>query len=634
MKQYIKSLFLVAIAAAVTACGMDKLSTPEHETDSEKGYLQIGSLLVNGDTENTIISPEKNISRATSEADGSFYIEVIHKTTGAAAWSGNYTELKGQTIGLEPGTYVVYAYQSQAKTPATGVAANAPYYAGQSEDIEVVTKQTTSTTVTCRLANILTTVELSADLKAVFKPYEATSEKRLKTNVKVGSASVTNEYDFEASSTHEAPLVYFADVVGPNNASGNTMTIALSGDYYTGDPIDVIEGRADESKWKEVRMVKTVTNVRAAQWRKISIDIDHNTTGDVKFEFVIESYAFDEEIVVDVVTLYESLNIEESIPDDEEENPAAPDVTINGQEGLNFAINESIYDADAEMWTSTLKLNIMPKDGSSVASIYTVFTSTNASLLSAMAEKGFVEGRIDLFPSNAASDYATTAADGTTVTLKAAGMDALYKYSGTHTASVYTIDSQNRMKHTDVIITVSAGSTGNGPTVVWMKNGVDVIDQWHSLTSFENYDAAIDITSETGVTGMYVDINAEKLTPEELANFGLAQHMNLLEPESAQMESGLRSLGFLPTESGDRADAFADDNYRIYYPDADDGTPGTRKEGKVSPLYMQKALTFKITEFTGMLWALYGGEKGDAIFTLTVEDAGGKTVKEVKFHIE
>lgn len=634
MKQYIKSLFLVAIAAAVTACGMDKLSTPEHETDSEKGYLQIGSLLVNGDTENTIISPEKNISRATSEADGSFYIEVIHKTTGAAAWSGNYTELKGQTIGLEPGTYVVYAYQSQAKTPATGVAANAPYYAGQSEDIEVVTKQTASTTVTCRLANILTTVELSADLKAVFKPYEATSEKRLKTNVKVGSASVTNEYDFEASSTHEAPLVYFADVVGPNNASGNTMTIALSGDYYTGDPIDVIEGRADESKWKEVRMVKTVTNVRAAQWRKISIDIDHNTTGDVKFEFVIESYAFDEEIVVDVVTLYESLNIEESIPDDEEENPAAPDVTINGQEGLNFAINESIYDADAEMWTSTLKLNIMPKDGSSVASIYTVFTSTNASLLSAMAEKGFVEGRIDLFPSNAASDYATTAADGTTVTLKAAGMDALYKYSGTHTASVYTIDSQNRMKHTDVIITVSAGSTGNGPTVVWMKNGVDVIDQWHSLTSFENYDAAIDITSETGVTGMYVDINAEKLTPEELANFGLAQHMNLLEPESAQMESGLRSLGFLPTESGDRADAFADDNYRIYYPDADDGTPGTRKEGKVSPLYMQKALTFKITEFTGMLWALYGGEKGDAIFTLTVEDAGGKTVKEVKFHIE
>lgn len=634
MKQYIKSLFLVAIAAAVTACGMDKLSTPEHETDSEKGYLQIGSLLVNGDTENTIISPEKNISRAASEADGSFFIEVIHKTTGAAAWSGNYAELKGQTIGLEPGTYVVYAYQTQAKTPAMGVAANAPYYAGQSEDIEIVTKQTASTTVTCRLANILTTVELSADLKAVFKPYEATSEKRLKTNVKVGSDAVTNEYDFEASSTHEAPLVYFADVVGPNNASGNTMTIALSGDYYTGDPIDVIEGRADESKWKEVRMVKTVTNVRAAQWRKISIDIDHNTTGDVKFEFVIESYAFDEEIVVDVVTLYESLNIEESIPDDEEENPAAPDVTINGQEGLNFAINESIYDADAEMWTSTLKLNITPKDGSSVASIYAVFTSTNASLLSAMAEKGFAEGRIDLFPTNAASDYATTAADGTTITLKAAGMDALYKYSGTHTASVYTIDSQNRMKHTDVIITVSAGSTGNGPTVVWMKNGVDVIDQWHSLTSFENYDAAIDITSETGVTGMYVDINAEKLTPEELANFGLAQHMNLLEPESAQMESGLRSLGFLPTESGDRADAFADDNYRIYYPDAEDGTPGARKEGKVSPLYMQKALTFKITEFTGMLWALYGGEKGDAIFTLTVEDAGGKTVKEVKFHIE
>lgn len=634
MKQYIKSLLLVAFAASLTACGMDKLSTPENQTDETKGYLQIGSILLNGDTENAFVGAQPAASRATSEAEGSYFIEVIHKTTGASAWSGNYAELKGQTIGLEPGTYVVYAYQSQAKAPAQGVAIDAPYYAGHSDDLEIVSKQTRSTTVTCRLANILTTVELSADLKAVFKPYEAASEKRLKTNVKVGTDALTNEYDFEAESTHEKPLAYFADVAGVNNTSGNTMTITLSGDYYTGDPVDVIEGRADESKWKEVRMVKTITNVRAAQWRKISIDIDHNTTGDVKFEFVIESYVYDEEIVVDVITLYDELNIEESIPDEEEENPAAPDVAINGQEGLNFTISEAIYDADAEMWTSTLKVNITPKDGTSVASLYAVFNSTNASLLTAMADKGFAEGRIDLFPTNAATDYATVAADGTTITLKAAGMDALYKYAGTHTVSLYTMDSQNRMKHTDLVITVSAGSSGNGPTVVWIKNGIDVIDQWHSLTSLENYDAAIDITSQTGVTAMYVDINAEKLTPEELANFGLAQHMNLIEPESAKMESGLRSLGFLPTESGDRGDAFSDDNYRIYYPDEEDGTAGARKDGAVSPLYMQKAVTFKITEFTGMLWALYGGEKGDAIFTLTVEDEGGKTVKEVKFHIE
>lgn len=634
MKQYIKSLLLVAVAACAAACGMDSLSTPQKPIDESKGYLQLGSVLLNGDTENAVVGAEPATSRATSEADGGFYIEVLDKTTGAAAWSGDYAEVKGRTIGLEPGTYVVYAYQTRAKVPAVGAAVDAPYYAGQSDVLEIVSKQTRSTTITCRQANILTTVELSADLKAVFKPYEAGSEKRLKTEVKVGIESLTNAYTYEAESTHEQPLVYFTDVAGPNAQSGNTMTITLSGEYYTGDPVDVLEGRADETKWKEVKMVKTVTNVRAAQWRKISIDIDHNTTGDVKFEFVIESYIYDEEIVVDVVTLYEEINLEESIPDEEEENPAAPDVTINGQEELTFNLNSSLYDADAEMWTSTLKVNVTPKDGTTVAGIYAVFASTNSSLLAAMEQKGFAEGRIDLFPANAAQEYATVSAEGTTITLKASGMDALYKYAGTHTVSVYTLDSQNRMKHTDLTIVVSSEAVA-GPSIVWYVNGAPAT----TLLSDGSETAHASITS-VGLTGLSVQIISDILTPEELGGLGLATEMDLFNPATAVMETRLRAFRFLPVDTtafpeGTKQEDMAagDDKYRLFDP-----ATGERKAGVESPLKGQTSVTFTVTDFLPLLAALENIDnaqyKSTNSFVLTASDEEGTTTSSMTINVK
>ena len=44
MKKYLKSLFLIAVAACVTACTIDKLETETPSTQSkELGYLQIGN---------------------------------------------------------------------------------------------------------------------------------------------------------------------------------------------------------------------------------------------------------------------------------------------------------------------------------------------------------------------------------------------------------------------------------------------------------------------------------------------------------------------------------------------------------------------------------------------------------------
>lgn len=609
MKRTMKILLLMAVALLATACEMDKLNPSLPEEADELGYLMIGKVSTNADTEvGELNGSTAAVSRAVTDAPDTYYLEIVNSLTAATVWSGTIAELNAYTegLGVEPGKYKVYAYQTSAKAPAQGAALDAPYYSGVSQEIEVVKKQTSTFRVTCRLANIKTSVELSADLKTMFDTTASAAEP-LQVDVKVGTASLTNNYIYPYTATHDAgPYAYFADVAGPDAQAGNTLTFTLTGMFYTGDPVDAMNGTIDDSKWKAVKMQKSLTGVKAAQWRKISIDIDHNTTGDVQFIITIESLIYDEEIVVDLTTLYADeselgLEKEEAIPDEDEQNPAAPDATIDGQSDLNFAINSSIYDADAQSWTKYLKVNITPKDGTTVKQLYALFASDNAALLTNMATKGFAEGRVDLFPTNAASTYANVAADGTKVTLNATGMDALYRYAGTHTVKLFTVDSQNRMKSTELTITVApGGAAANGPTVVWLIDGENVIDQTHTLTSenYATYPCLINITSTTGITKFEVDIISPSLDAEELQDVGLDTHIDMVNPGT--MLKALQSLQLMPA-------------------------------GKET-LSGETDVPFNISNFFGALYSIHA-KNADCVFKLTVADSTGELVKEVKFYI-
>ncbi len=617
MKRYIKNLLLIAAAMLTTACGMDKLQTPDDKEQTEVGYLRIGQISTNADTETGELNGGQNPSTSRAEttptaAPDTYYLEIVNVASTATVWSGTIAELKAKTdaqVGVEPGNYVVYAYQDAAKAPAAGAAENKPYYAGKSQTVSVVKKQSTTFSVTCKLANILTTVELSADLKAMFKT-DAGTNPMLQTDVKVGTSSLMNNYVFSYTSTHDAPKIYFADVAGPDAQAGNTLTFTLTGLYYTGDPVHVLDPDAaaniDPALWKEVKMEKSLTGVKAAQWRKISIDIDHNTTGDVQFVIDIESFTYDEEIVVDLMTLYanadELFGEEESIPDEDEQNPDAPDVTIDGQSDLNFAINSLIYDAELNKWMANLIVNVTPKEGSTVEQVYAVFESDNASLLTNMATKGFAEGRVALFPTNAATAYANVKADGTKISVLDSGMDALYRYNGTHTVKVFTIDSEKRMKSTEIVITVSSsGVAANGPTAVWMIDGVDVLDQKHTLdaTTVNTLKCVINITSVTGLTRFEVDIESDVLDDEALGDVGLGSHIDMVSPGS--MLTNLKLLGLMPN--------------------------GMDSVGGAT------SVDFTITDFFSALFSLYQGKAGDCVFTLTLADSTGTTEKSLQLYV-
>ena len=652
------------------ACSLDNLPEEKPEEVDELGYLQMGDVVVTGDIENMgdngDLETESNAPRTRAQvntnnlpqAADSYYVEIVNVANNTVVWHGTYAEAKSTTkysstagrIGLEPGHYVVYAYQTENKEPQSGVT-SAPYYTGKSNEIEILTSSKQhddipTAVVICSMANVKVTIEHSADLKMLFRSkgsnsiaVNPTEGKELETKVDMTAAqnTATASNTFAWNSTHENP-VYFTDIAGPNSA--NTLKLQLEGYYYAGKPTDVydadykgedVAGGRNNANWKHVTMTHTISNVKAAQWRKISIDIDNNTTGNVKFIFKIESYTYDEEIEVKMMEVFTNLNMEESMPDDEISDPLAPAVKIvgNAENSYNYAIDASKFNANASQsgniaWTKYFEADITPQEGTTVESVYAVLKYTSdEKLREAMVARGYTNSRIDLYPENKATTYANITSSGSKMilTLTAAGMNAFYKYPGEHTIRLYTVDSEQRVGFVDILLTVTQGgvSTGNGPTVVWIKDNKDVIDDTHTLDSTNPYSAIITVTSETGLTGLTVSMSdtSGALNDTLLASPGvdLATNMDLFKPVDVNMENALIKLGLLPAGES------------IFDETTD------------SPLKGMTKYDFDITNFTPLLYTLISTSQSTvedkiATFTITVSDAGGSTTKNVIFIIE
>lgn len=635
MKQLFKQSLLLAAALAAAACSMDKIGSDDPAGPEEGlGYLTIGGVALNVDTETTTVGGTPKAAPATRAIDTDGYlISIVDAATDTPVQGtlDNGTKLDAEftysslfttttegnrtahLIALRPGSYYVTARQPGA---VSGVAADAPYYSGKSETKAVLMKKKDDAgytpaafAVTCKLANIKTTVELTAPLKEVFQPAASTDDSRLKTVVTVGS----NSYTFEKDATHTEPLVYFKDEAGPESTAGNEMKIVLSGNYYTGDPADIAAGTADPAKYKHVSMTKTLLHVRAAQWHRISIDIDHNTTGNLQFVFTVESYVYDDTIDTDVTTFYADADVEDEIGEEEPDKPETSDpdaptvLFANGTAA--YTITDAMYDADMGQWNELMTIGLTPKADASVASYYAVFTSDNADFRQALTAAGYTDGKVELYPANGAESYCK--ADATQLKTKPAGMAGLLKYAGTHTMKLVAKDSKGRTSYTTLTITVGGGSStpsGQGPTVVWSGDNGPV----STITVNTGTEkAGVKITSASGITGLRVVIESDALTPDELAGVGLAAEMDILNPESASIETNLRAFGFIPftekaknasiADENDRkaANATDDDEYRIWDP-----VTNTKKDGAVSPYYLNKTIEFSISEFMPMLQML------------------------------
>lgn len=635
MKKLLMGLFVVAVMAAMTACNLDDLPQEKVETEEKVGYLQLSNFKVVSDTEdknnddeiepgtgNSTTSKHTRAGETTSVDFSNYYIEIVNKAPregeDAVVWGGKYESNLSSNgvlkpIPLEPGNYKVWAYQDNTKGANLTVAQDAPYYAGDS-DVSIVSGQTTDVTVTCRLHNIRVTVELSRDLKDMFKVLPAADENRLMTEVSIGASEVKNTHIFESSTSHDAPWMYYKDVAG---GYGNTMDIKLTGVFYTGPVEDIYTGAAEQypDKWKPVRMEKKVVGtsdkpVSGGQWRKISVDIEHNDEGNAQFIFTIDNYVYDETITVSTMTMYENIPIlkqEEAIPEDDFNDEMAPQVKVDGatfdmeNNAFNYSISADMIDSDASTdsfnaWTSFLKVKVAVPSGSTatVNNVYVEFKkSTSTTLLQVLDAAGFEDHIIALHPraDENINQHVNVATDGSSFTLNNKGMDAIYNYEGTHRIRVHTEGSDGRRGFADVIINVSQAASA-GPKVIWKVDGSPV----NSLTMSRSDSPAVEanIVSTLGLTSLKVKIESSLITVDELEGMGLAAEMDVMNPKDDAMTEALEGLGFLPLDN-------------------------------------LTNLSLPITKFMATLAALGAG---DHTFTITATDASGSNTKALTITVE
>lgn len=128
----------------------------------------------------------------------------------------------------------------------------------------------------------------------------------------------------------------------------------------------------------------------------------------------------------------------------------------------------------------------------------------------------------------------------------------------------------------------------NGPAVS-LSAGLSETD-FNVVT--DGMECVIYVTSETGFTAFSVDIISDVLTPDELSGVGLTDHLDLVNP--GEYQDALGGLGF-PVNIGG-----------------------------------EKYCECKITDFLPLLVMASAGKQADHIFRLTITDASGTTVKELK----
>lgn len=594
MKTFAKISLLVAIALTAASCGRDGLdwNDGQGQPGQETGYLSFENwdLTVTSDEETSKddgdLSEEitsQNITRATTEATGDYIVKIINSSKEEV---GNYTydEIKSLgTIELPQDTYTVTAESSNYASMPDAEWETPAYYGSVS--VNVIKKtQTDVNNLICRLANIKTTVELSADLNALFKPDDA--DQQLTTTLSLGEHSLVFGREETRAGFFKA------------QSSSNTIKIVLSGSYNKA-------GEGQEPSYVPITWTQELPNVKAGQWRKIGIKILHASDGNVQFQVTVETWVYDEKIDVDVMSSLYNYG-EEEIIDEEISDENAPVLSLGGNHKVEdpFQINDDIFNFNIDQCTDHIMAIFTPTSGSTVASLDVVFDSDNAQFLSALQTAGFADNTIALWPeANPAEEYCFVSQNGSNleVTAKYAGMKGLYDYTGTHTAKFIAVDSEGRRSYTTLTIVVShtgGGGSDEGPSVIWSdgKGGTTDFGVRHEVTE-AGLPVIIDITSETGITGLMVRIKSDMLTGDILTELNLAEEMDLINPASDAMNEALKGLGF-PTK---------------------DEVSG--------------ATSLKI-DITNFMPALYGVAPGNTDFELTISDASGTTVKSIMLHVD
>lgn len=538
MKSVVKMMGVALTAIlALGACNKDRVDyiDPSDSVKDNVGYLLVGGM------EASILEDTENISSpASTRAEGvdiNTFDVVITNKAGDEVASFKYGERPQEPIALEGGVYTI----AMSSAKMEGAAWESPVYAGEKEVI-VTRKQTTEVKdLVCKLANIKVTVAYSVDLA------DQLDGDYTKMSVELSESSL--EYTFT-----ETRAGYFAPV-----AAENTLKLTFNCRY--------------KGETKDIIMTNEIKGVKAAQWRKINVVVQHAADGTATIGIVCDTWTYDEEVTFDTSA---SL-MEEVIPDDTD----APVIVWEGHDlAQPFELTDDMFDAEGN-FTSSINLDITAK--AAIKSLVVKVSSDNADFTTAYSEIMALEE--DLCAATASNTilkmmgYPTDAKDATTTRLKFGSQAELLKsYEGTHSYEITATDVNGA--YATATLTVKYGQNV-APRIVWV--GYDIDKQ---QTYVAGMTCDLKVTAPLTIADFKVKIISATLTPEELAGVGLAGEFSLV--NDTQFFESLKNLGF---------------------------PVGDEVAGK-------SELDLSITNFLGVLNMLGAGEHN---FEMTVTDAEGNT---------
>lgn len=561
MKLLYQILAAGTLAMLATGC---KDETPNYGQTGGGSSETVGYVDLNGLSPQVLLDAEINQTpaqttaaqtRAVTEAKPNYLVR-IYNSSDECVLDTTYGDMQSQfndgpeqnLLALPVGTYRLEVH-SQEPSSVPDVKWKAPTY-GTTYDFAVLRSHTSDSPLTiadevvCKLSNIKVTVSISADLAELLGD-------DTKSTVTLGSAVA----EFTKS---ESRAAYFR----PQNSDGDTLEFKLTG----------------TKDGKPAELSKTITGVKAGQWRKIMLSIVYAETGDIKIVVTVDSFVQDSEITI---------NSTESLWEPElDEGTDRPTLTWPGHDlAQPVALDESMYDPSGTFNGTAPALTLSAADG--IQTLLLGITSDNAAFRTEIIEAaGLTDVDLCGTISRLHPFYGlqvTAGATEATIDLKSI-MYLFFGYEGSHTLTFNMTDNKGRNAVATLQFNYGKGTAEEDPSIVCRQFD---IDQPHTTQTGDEID--VDIKTASGIQAFVVSIISETLNEEVLAAVGLRPTFDLCNITDPEELAALTS----------------DD---IGFPVNDD-------------VKGQTSMTFSVTKFTGMLSAFPGTHQ----FKLAVTNAEGST---------
>lgn len=560
--KFLKSTLLLAITAIMAVSCQESLRVDNFDKSANMGYLQLSALNVELVTDHKPVDggvdTRSQATRASVDIN-TFDCSVYDESGSLLVTSFKYGSRPADVIELEAGKYIFKMCSGEVNQAAF----DAPQY-GLTEPFTIIRKETTSlTNLVCTLQNIQASISYSADLRA------ALSDDTTAT-LTVGSSSLVFGVDETRSGYFKAEKAL------------NDIDVLVKGMYTQ-------EGKEPAA----FEFTTTIKDVKAGQHSDIQLYIEYSGEGNISISVTIDGWVVDENIVFDLAQL-----ISEDTMVDDDDKPTV--VLVGGDIDSELLLAQTDFDNSGNC-TKNVIVDITTQ--STIASLVTNISSTNAEMIASLSEYGLGTS-LDLCNAGAASGALKLM--GLPVNDQVLGkqsvsyditaqMKLLKEFVGTHTFAFTVTDAQGGATEKALVIVIEGEQVG--PTVVWKGYN---IDQRYTVNNSTVVDIVVSATA--GIKEFTVKIVSDVLTPSQLSGVGLCDVLNLTDPDAS----------YSTVDDNFDTSSIATSMNNLGFPTGD-------------AVKNQTSVEFSITNFIPLL-SMTGSGDHDFIMTVTDND-GNTTVK-------